>query len=288
LNKFQFFISSRKLTDQTQNDLQLIIESFQSPFWIEYKKWFVACEFHLKKPRLVHIYSIPICKTIFHDQLDFEICFLSTSNHLLTIENINEIDLKLEEQINNNILKTINTPFPNVRKLRLDFCPNILKDSINYLRSIFNISRLIEVNFESHCFDYENKDLLFDVIKFIEPSSELTSLTIHSRYWKSSIYKFLNDFCLILPRQIKYLQIPINQLEQIQIIFERCHYLSIGKFETKGTKLSAEIAEWFEENTIGSIFRRQNGFNHIWIGKKINQINENPKRIKLMENSLKS
>ena len=56
------------------------------------------------------------------------------------------------------------------------------------------------------------------------------------------------------------------------------------QFETTGTKLSAEIGEWFKENTIDSKFRRQNGFNHIWIGKKINQINENPKRIKLMEN----
>ncbi len=32
LNKFQFFISSWKLTDQTRDELQLTIESFQSPF----------------------------------------------------------------------------------------------------------------------------------------------------------------------------------------------------------------------------------------------------------------
>jgi hypothetical protein len=87
----------------------------------------------------------------------------------------------------------------------------------------------------------------------------------------------------MIPRQIKYLQIPINQLKQIEIIFERCHYLLIVKFETKGTKLPVEIAEWFEENTIGSIFRRQNGFSHIWIGTKINQINKNSKRIKINE-----
>jgi hypothetical protein len=75
---------------------------------------------------------------------------------------------------------------------------------------------------------------------------------------------------------------PINQLEQVQIIFQRCPYLSIVKFATKGNDLSAKIDEWFEENTIDSMFGRHSGCDYVWIGKKLNQINENPKRIKLM------
>jgi hypothetical protein len=288
LNKFEFFLSSWKLTNQTRDDLQLIIQSFQTPFWIEYKKWFVACEFDLKQPRRIQIYSIPICQSIVHDELDSEICCLSTSNHLIILENINEIDLRLENPMNNNMLKLINTPFPNVTKLHIDFCPIISTDSINHLRSIFHITQLIEVNFESRCFCKNNKDLLFAVIKLIEQSSKLSSLTIHSRYWKSALYPFLNDLCSILPRQIKYLQIPIQKLEQVEIIFERCHYLTVVKFATKRTKLSREITEWFEQNTIDSMFRRQNGFSHIWIGEKMKQINENPKRIKLMDKQLES
>jgi hypothetical protein len=286
LNKLEFFLSSWKLIDQTRDDLQLIIQLFQTPFWIEHKKWFVACEFHLKKPRQIQIYSIPICKTIFHDRLDSEICLLSTSNHLIAIEDINEIDLKFENPNDNNILKSIITPFPNVTKLRLDFYSNISIDSINYLRSIFNVSQLIEVQLEKYCFDGDNKDLLFDAIKLIEESPKLTSLGIHSRYLKSALYSFLNDLCSILPRQIKYLEIPIHKLEQVEIIFQRCPYLSIVKFETKGNDLSAKIAEWFEENTIDSMFRRYNECDYVWIGKKLNQINENPKRIKLMNNKL--
>ncbi len=284
LNKFEFYISSRKSTDQTRDDLELIIQSFQTPFWIEYKKWFVACEFHFNQPRQIQTYSIPICQSIFHDQSDSEICCRSTSNHLLILENINEINLRLEKPINNNILKRINTPFPNVTKLHIDFYPNISIDSTDHLQSIFNISQLIEVNLESCYFCRNNKDLLFNVIKLIEQSTKLTSLTIHSHYWKSALYPFLNDLCSILPRQIQYLQIPIQKLGQVEIIFERCHYLSVVRFATKRTKLSREIAEWFEQNTIDSIFRRQNGFSHIWIGEKINQINDNPKRIKLMDN----
>jgi hypothetical protein len=282
LYKFEFFISFWRLNDQTHDDLQLIIESFQTPFWIEHKKWFVACEFHLKKPRQIHIYSIPICKMIFEYRLDWEKCFLSASNDLSITKNINEIDLKFDNPDDNNILERINTPFSNVTKLRLDFQSNISINSINYIRSIFNVSQLIEVHLQYHSFYNDNKDLFFDVIKLIELSSKLTSFRIYNGYWIASIYPFLNDLCSILPRQIKYLQMPINQLEQVQIIFQRCPYLSIVKFATKGNDLSAKIDEWFEENTIDSMFGRHSGCDYVWIGKKLNQINENPKRIKLM------
>jgi hypothetical protein len=81
---------------------------------------------------------------------------------------------------------------------------------------------------------------------------------------------------------------PISKIEQIEIIFERCRDLSIAKFETVRKKCSLEVAEWFDQNTIDSTFRRQNRYNHIWIGKKINPINENSKRIKFMNNESKS
>jgi hypothetical protein len=283
LNKFEFFLSFWRSNDQTHDDLQLIIQSFQTPFWIEHKKWFVACEFHLKKPRQIQMYSIPICETIFEYRLDSEKCFLSTSNDLSITKNINEIDLKLDNPDDNYILERINTPFPNVTKLRLDFQSNISIDSINYIRSIFNVSQLIEVHLQYHSFNNDNKDLFFDVIKFIKLSPKLTSLTIYNDYRKPSTNQFLNVLCSILPRQIKYLRMPINQLKQVKIIFQRCPYLSIVKFQTKGKDLSAKITEWFEENTIDSMVPiRDDGFSHIWIGEKINQINENPKRIKLM------
>ncbi len=51
----------------------------------------------------------------------------------------------------------------------------------------------------------------------------------------------MNDLYSILSRQIKYLQMSINQLEQIDSIFERCQYLTVVKFEVTQTQLSAEV-----------------------------------------------
>jgi hypothetical protein len=41
----------------------------------------------------------------------------------------------------------------------------------------------------------------------------------------------------------------INQLEQIDSIFERCQYLTVVKFEVTQTQFSAEIVRWFEQKT---------------------------------------
>ncbi len=156
------------------------------------------------------------------------------------------------------------------------------------LSPIINISELMQVELEISYFGKENKNVLFHIIRLLEQSSKLSSLIIHSLYSKYELYPFLNDLCEILPRQIKYLQIPINELEQIELILERCSYLSVIKFEIPRRKFSREVIQWFEKNTIDSMFTRQNGCDRIWIGKRINRINENPKRIKVMKNESKS
>ncbi len=71
LDKFEFFIDISRSTNRTREDLELIIESF----WIEYKKWFVACELH-KRSYKVQLYSISICKSIFQYESNTENIFV--------------------------------------------------------------------------------------------------------------------------------------------------------------------------------------------------------------------
>jgi hypothetical protein len=112
LKKFEFFITSWKLINQTRNDLQLIIQSFQTPFWIEYKKWFVACEFNTDPLNSIQLYSIPICKSVLQYQLNAKKVFVSTStissyNDPLILNNINELILPLKISANINIKKEV-------------------------------------------------------------------------------------------------------------------------------------------------------------------------------------
>jgi hypothetical protein len=63
LDKFEFFFSDRQNIAQDAPDIKTIIASFQTPFWLEDKKWFVTCESDIDSPRYIKLYSIPVCVT---------------------------------------------------------------------------------------------------------------------------------------------------------------------------------------------------------------------------------
>jgi hypothetical protein len=112
LNKFEFFIDAPILDGQTRDTLDVLIQSFRSPFWIEYKKWFVACEFNTDPLNSIQLYSIPICKSVLQYQLNAKKVFVSTStissyNDPLILNNINELILPLKISTNINIKKEV-------------------------------------------------------------------------------------------------------------------------------------------------------------------------------------
>ncbi|CAF0859055.1 unnamed protein product [Rotaria sp. Silwood1] len=297
LNSFEFFIDISKSISQTQEDLQSIIESCRSSFWIEYKKWFVICHFNSNYPFTIQIYSIPICKSILQYELNSKYIYLSNSttllnNDLFTIKNINETFLKLKSfaygKIKEEELSRINVFFPDVIKLNVDIDSQHSLDSLELLTSVIDVSKLVEVKLESFYFNKNNQNLLFNIISILEQAFSLSSLIIHSRYCKQRLYPFLNHICSIIPRQIKHLQIPIYELDQIEFILKRCQNLSVVQFEILRLKLSQEVIHWFNQHTIDSTIQRHAGCNIIWIGQKINSIRDNRKRIKLDENQFES
>jgi len=111
LDKFEFFINISRSINRTREDLELIIESFRTPFWIEYKQWFVICEFH-KRSYKVQLYSIPICKSIYQYELNTENIFVSNStislyNNPSITNHINEINLSLKLSTNHLIKQEV-------------------------------------------------------------------------------------------------------------------------------------------------------------------------------------
>ncbi|CAF3677673.1 unnamed protein product [Rotaria sp. Silwood1] len=49
LDKFEFYLDYWSLEKKTSADLELIIASFRTPFWIEHKKWFVTCALDIRQ-----------------------------------------------------------------------------------------------------------------------------------------------------------------------------------------------------------------------------------------------
>ncbi|CAF1178669.1 unnamed protein product [Adineta ricciae] len=102
LEKFEFFSNVSVTQKQTHEDLDVIIQSFRSPFWIEQKQWFVACE--LSNAYEIQIYSLPICKSFVEYTLKKEKVLVSSNStisswydDLSITNNIDKISLLLNE-----------------------------------------------------------------------------------------------------------------------------------------------------------------------------------------------
>jgi hypothetical protein len=84
------------------------------------------------------------------------------------------------------------------------------------------------------------------------------------------------------------LEIRINDLDQIKLIFERCENLTTIKFYTVDANFSEKVINWFANNTINTTCKADDETVSVWLGKKKTQSTEirlDHKRIKLTDNS---
>ena len=112
LNKFEFCFSECRSTKQTPADLELMIASFQTPFWIENKKWFIMSEYEKDYPKIIHLHSLPICKSSLFYTSTSEKMSLSTypmmmNNDLTMMNNIKSLILTLNQSLADDIQEKV-------------------------------------------------------------------------------------------------------------------------------------------------------------------------------------
>ena len=286
LDQFQFDVVCHKMTEQTREDFQSILQSFRCSFWIEHKKWFVQCQWNPANSSDYELYSIPMCKSSFEIDFDWKKEMISTSDQRFETTNIDQITLRLGFFSIESILTSMNIPyFPNVTKLHLHFYFNgeISINSTNFLSKIINLSELIEVHLECDYLSLGDENLVCDILTQLGQSSKLSTLIIQSEFSPDSIYPYLKEICQTIPPKIKYLKIPIKTTKEIQFIVERCNQLIVLQFPWKHLIFSKEIVQWIENNLIGSIDPKSNQYDAIWIGKIKQTIQSNTKRIKFIQ-----
>ena len=220
LDQFQFDIRC--------SHIQWMMKSFRSPFWVEHKKWFVQCQWDPAKSCDYELYSIPKCKSSFEIDFDSKKEMISTSNQTFQTTNINQIILRLGNYLTESMLTSMNVPFfPNVTKLHLHFDGQIVSNATNLLSERINLSQLMEVQLECFNLDRSNEDFFYKILTQLGQSSKLSMLIIRSRFCSKYIYSCFERIVQRIPSQIKYFQIPLKDVEQIEMIIEHCHQLRV-------------------------------------------------------------
>ncbi|CAF4021103.1 unnamed protein product [Rotaria magnacalcarata] len=101
LNRFEFaFCGNTDYEFNNSADVEALITSYRTPFWIENKHWFVIC-YYFKKSANYSLYSLPICKTKvkFYPHEDKISCSTDSKfyNDASMTDNVHEMQLNLTD-----------------------------------------------------------------------------------------------------------------------------------------------------------------------------------------------
>jgi hypothetical protein len=98
LHKFEFFFTNIYNVYYGRRNIQLLISRFQTPFWLEEKQWFVACDY-INYLNQVMLYTTPICNTDFTYECEANKISYSTSitmdTDAIITDNVRTINLTL-------------------------------------------------------------------------------------------------------------------------------------------------------------------------------------------------
>ena len=126
-----------------------------------------------------------------------------------------------------------------------------------------------------------------DVGIFIGQAHNLSSLIIQSGCIKYQPDRMIENIYSIVPRHVKHLQIPINNVDQIKTILECCQHLSTIQLDLRYSKFFERVIKWFADNTVNSTCSKVCNTVVVWLGKKkieSTEIKDDHKRIKLTDN----
>ncbi len=200
-----------------------ILDSFQSPFWLKEKRWFVAFDDNQSPPCL---FTVPrfAPKTVHYSTNYHPI--VSTSTELCLNQFIHTLNLSM--------FRPLTHDFPNVTTLVFD-----MKKKFNQ-NEVLPYLQLPSL----HSLAFVNRSLLYVLSrKFVFKSIRILNV-------KTPVSKTNSEQISTIFPQVERLEVTINDKDTMLLLIDGLKYLSIAKF-IDGNPSSKEklTKEWFQEHS---------------------------------------
>ncbi|CAF2742985.1 unnamed protein product [Rotaria sp. Silwood2] len=286
LNEFEFFFNILNYINRhSLVNIHLYIQPFQTPFWLEKKHWYVACDY-IKTLYIIRLYSLPICNsllTYYTNSKKISCSTLSTTNnHVQLTDQVHELKFNLNEtmEVNDNIqTNQLKDPiFQKITHLSLNVDGKHPYISLQSLQTIIDLSSLVCLSMQILVHNLAQRSSLIDYISSIlKKTSNIHSLKI---IYNHTGEPFINieKLSSIIPRSIKHLQISITNLDEMKNILEQLNQLSSVTFYSLNMSYYYEdIMKWIKVKQKNSIYRRGLRCIHIWLEISMNNNNNNGK-----------
>jgi hypothetical protein len=157
--------------------------------------------------------------------------------------------------------------------------------SMKLLSTLIDFSKIVQLTWNAYYAYYcygSGQHILLYLKTFLQQTHNLSSLFIPRYLVPPS--EIINNLCSTIPRHVRHLQMPVENVHQIKTIIVRCENLSTVEFNI-AYPMTEEVIKWFNDNTINSTCLDNYGTVYVWIGKKNIQSSEVRHDIKRFKSS---
>ncbi|CAF3108676.1 unnamed protein product [Rotaria sp. Silwood2] len=291
LSEFRFFFSQMQCVQQNAENIKLIIAPFQTPFWLEDKRWYVTCEADINTSGFITLYSIPICVPVFsYETKKVSISTYSQINdkNISIMDNVRTVRLNFTKLMPLNMEKKENKKnyplFRKVKTLELEFVTTRPHDWIEFISNLIDLTTVVEVKISSTLIRKSDLYMLNDIANLLKKTCCISSVDICSGFFSRKSSLTATEICSLLPTHVKQLAVSVKNVNEIKSVLERFQHLSSVKFYFDYTPYWNEVTKWLDDKRKGSSYQADSFSIYIWLGNntiQLKEVNVGNKRVKL-------
>ncbi|CAM4927705.1 unnamed protein product [Rotaria socialis] len=284
LNKFEFFLWQQNLTSRNRDIIEEIIEQFRTPFWLEYKRWFITCEYSVENSSEIRLYSIPVCCSYFN--YEPEAIKVSCSNlPLIVSDGISTMDNVKNVFVNTRKATTAASKlqieqlkyhlFLKTTQLALTVEKHWPLNTVQLLSSLIDLSQLVYLKIDSSEIRF-NSDMMTGIASLLKQTCNISSLEIQFSFSQQNSAITAESIYSIIPTHVKHLRVTIYNTHQLNTILELLkfnNHLSSVHFHVIQRQMFDKIIPWLVQNT-NSMYRENRNSLEVWLSKSIIQLNQ--------------
>ena len=297
LNNFEFVFNSNRNDQFDCADIERIVRSFQTPFWLQLKKWFVTGEYAMNSPQSFQLYSIP--KSTLLKQQTFESTTISISTtHKKYNEDtflhvmVDEITFRFPKLSTSDIEQYLLTNekrdfFCNMKKLVLILDSTRSLDWMFIVSTFTDLTTITSIAILSSTFHHGHLNIVPDMSNLLRQAFNTSTLSICNWSSNSELSLTADEICQMVPTHVRYLTVSNIKLDEVIIVLEKVKHLSAARFIFKKTQDWSHFHRWSQTKKRKIISRIENSSLRVWFKAneniESNEMNSSCKRIKLTD-----
>lgn len=302
LEKFEFFFTLQQADPNFISVMEQTVETFQTPYWLEMKRWFVKCDCTIGSQRSVQLYSIPLCTLIHPEPFSQTKISMSTiatkleTNALIQVCS-DRIYFSLSKLINNdteqnvmlNLLQqTTGDPiFHNIKMLFIDFQGASSENGISIVSKFVDLTRIHHIVLYRLVAGSKNSNMMLGTQNLLQQARNASNLTILNKCSNKESLLTNEEICLLTPAHVQHLKLFYVELIDVINILERFEHLSTAECSFVTVPDWNPIHQWIKTKEKAAIEIRGSCLNVRFKGDSNTEANEikdnDAKRMKLSD-----